>query len=134
MHDLASFSNHLLRDVLWQSTTIFLIGMLVARYVRLPARAHAILAMTFLGAVITPLASGVVRQCGWGMLEPPAAATAEAVAKSEVVVPQPESMVAPPRLPGRRQWSPTQAALRRRLAWSWRLPATRLRTAHRGPA
>ena len=99
MLDLANLGNNLLRDVLWQSTTIFLIGMLVARYARLPARAHAVLLMTFLGAVITPLASGVVRQCGWGVLQPTATVTTEVVEKTAAVDPRPEVMVVPPRLP-----------------------------------
>ena len=74
MVDFAYLGDELMRDWLVQSTLIFAVGLLVARSIRLPARVHAVLLMAFLGAVATPLASGIVRHRGWGILRPQALA------------------------------------------------------------
>ncbi len=64
-------------DVLLQSTIILGAGLLVARSVRLPARQHAVLAIAFACALLTPLASSMVRVGGWGILAPDPVAVAE---------------------------------------------------------
>jgi beta-lactamase regulating signal transducer with metallopeptidase domain/protocatechuate 3,4-dioxygenase beta subunit len=84
MVDFAFRGDVLMRDLLVQSTVIFAVGLLVARYARLPARAHAVLLMAFLGAVATPLASGIVRYRGWGILEPQVSVNVQATRSPQV--------------------------------------------------
>ena len=74
MADFAQVLDALIRDALVQTTAILTVGLLAARYVRLPARVHAVLLMAFVAAAVTPLASGIVRHGGWGLLAPQAQA------------------------------------------------------------
>ena len=71
MSNLANTFDAVARYALLQSTVIFLIGMLIARFaVRRPARVHTVLALAFLAAIVAPLASEAVRRGGWGVLPP----------------------------------------------------------------
>ncbi len=69
MSDLVTTFDAVIRDAILQSTTIFLIGLVVARYlVRRPARVHAVLVLAFVAAIVAPMATEAVRRCGWGLL------------------------------------------------------------------
>src|SRR5262245_1027244 len=70
-----------LRDVLWQTTLSLSLGVLAAFiWSRQPARAHRLLLLAMIAAVLTPLLSYAVRQKGWGLF-----ARAEAVATEPAV-------------------------------------------------
>jgi len=80
MSDTTSALSVLVRDAMWQSSAVFLVGLLVARTLlsRHPARAHAVLVLTFVAALAAPVASALVRECGWGLLEPEVIAVVDA--------------------------------------------------------
>ena len=85
MTELTNLLTSFARDAAWQSTAALAIGLIVARYfVRQPARAHAVLVLTFIAAVAAPAASQLVRHRGWGVLAPEAAATANQPAANRV--------------------------------------------------
>ena len=56
MSDYTSALSVLVRDAMWQSSAVFLVGLLVARTLlsRHPARAHAVLVLTFVAALAAP--------------------------------------------------------------------------------
>ncbi len=71
MSELANTLDLVVRNALLQSTAIFLVGLLLARFaVRRPARVHTVLVLAFLAAIVAPLASEAVRRGGWGLLPP----------------------------------------------------------------
>lgn len=85
MADLANVLTAVLSSAVVQTTAVFAVGLLIARcLVRQPARAHAVLALTFVAAVAVPLASHVVRLGGWGLLMPQGTPT---LARPAVTVP-----------------------------------------------
>jgi len=70
-----------LRDVLWQTTLLLSLGVLAAFiWSRQPARAHRLLLLAMIAAVLTPLLSYAVRQTGWGLFARAKAAKAEPAA------------------------------------------------------
>jgi beta-lactamase regulating signal transducer with metallopeptidase domain len=80
MIDLANTFDAVARNVLLQSTVIFLTGMLIARFfVRRPARIHTVLELAFMAAIVAPLASEAARRSGWGLLPPEPALAANRV-------------------------------------------------------
>src|SRR5438105_932214 len=71
------FATPLLRDALWQTTLWLLLGAAVSIvWARRPARAHRLLLLTLVAALVTPLLSQTVRLWGWGLLARPAPAPA----------------------------------------------------------
>ncbi len=71
MSEFAPTLDLVVRNALLQSTAIFLVGLLLARFaVRRPARVHTVLVLAFLAAIVAPLASEAVRRGGWGLLPP----------------------------------------------------------------
>src|SRR3989442_269448 len=58
----------LVRDLLWQTTLWLLLGAAASLWwARWPARAHRLLLLTLVAALVTPLASQTVRLWGWGL-------------------------------------------------------------------
>ncbi len=77
----------LVRDALWQSTLWLLVGLLASsRLAKRPARAHAILLIASLGALLTPIASALIRFLDLGLLQPSAAARSAATPLSNVLL------------------------------------------------
>ncbi len=70
MLDFVLRGNHLLGDVIVQTSLALALGLVAARLARSPARVHAALLMTLVAALATPLASTLVRYAGWGVLKP----------------------------------------------------------------
>src|SRR5947209_16551340 len=67
----------LVRDLLWQTTLWLLLGAAVSfAWARRPARAHRLLLLTLVAALVTPLLSQAVRLWGWGLIVRPAPAAA----------------------------------------------------------
>ena len=67
-------------DLLWQSCLFLSLGLGASLALRLrPARAHRVLVLAMLGALLTPFLSQAIRRVGWGVLKQPepAAAVAE---------------------------------------------------------
>jgi len=57
-----------LRDVLWQTTLLLFLGVLAAfLWSRQPAKAHRVLLLAMIAAVLTPLLSHAARERGWGL-------------------------------------------------------------------
>jgi beta-lactamase regulating signal transducer with metallopeptidase domain len=62
-----------LRDVAWQTTALLLVGGIASLcWARQPARAHRLLLLTMVAALVTPLLSQIFRECGWGLFLRPA--------------------------------------------------------------
>jgi beta-lactamase regulating signal transducer with metallopeptidase domain/protocatechuate 3,4-dioxygenase beta subunit len=60
--------NALVVDILWQSSLFLMVGLVASLALRQrPARAHRVLLLAMLGAVVTPLGSQMVRHEGWGL-------------------------------------------------------------------
>src|SRR5437899_1149649 len=58
----------LLRDILWQTTLLLLVGVVASLiWARQPARAHRLLLLAMIAAVLTPLLSYGARERGWGL-------------------------------------------------------------------
>ena len=93
MADFAQILDALIRDALVQTTAILTVGLLAARYVRLPARAHAVLLMAFVAAAATPLASSIVRHGGWGILAPEASVNRESPRLEPIAPPRQDAQV-----------------------------------------
>ncbi len=71
MINTANIIGTLTWDILWQSSVILALGLLIARRItQQPAKAHAVLALSLVAAVTAPLASQAVRHGGWGLLPP----------------------------------------------------------------
>jgi beta-lactamase regulating signal transducer with metallopeptidase domain len=67
------FPEPLVWDLLWQTTLWLLLGMVVSfLWARRPARAHRLLLLTLVAALVTPLLSQTVRLRGWGLIVRPA--------------------------------------------------------------
>ena len=67
-------------DLLWQSCLFLSLGLGASLALRLrPARAHRVLVLAMLGALLTPFLSQAIRRVGWGVLKQPepAASVAE---------------------------------------------------------
>ena len=56
--------------ILIQTTAVFALGMVAAQIVRVPARSHALLLLTFFAATAVPAFSIIVHNAGWGILRP----------------------------------------------------------------
>jgi hypothetical protein len=57
----------LVRDIIWQSSLFLAAGLAASfAFARRPARAHRILLLAIVGALVTPLFGQVVRRAGWG--------------------------------------------------------------------
>ena len=79
----------LIGDVLWQSGLFLGIGLVLSlALTRRPARAHRVLVLAMVGALVTPLFSQIVQRVGWGFLStsvphsPPVVATSTAAISS----------------------------------------------------
>lgn len=78
-------------DVLVQSSLLLVIGLFVAKRLRSPARAHAVLLAALLGAVVAPIASGLARHWNLGLLSP-ALSGLEPAALAVMARPLPEKL------------------------------------------
>ncbi len=77
LRDAAGGSVWMLAGLAWQSSALLALGLLAGvALARRPARAHRILLLAMIAAVVAPAAAHVVRVQGWG-LWPSTAATAE---------------------------------------------------------
>src|SRR3954462_5754369 len=66
-------------DLLWQSCLFLSLGLGASLALRLrPARAHRVLVLAMLGALLTPFLSQAIRRVGWGVLKQPEPAAAAA--------------------------------------------------------
>ncbi len=65
---IGQHGNALFFDILWQSGLFLMVGLVASVALRRrPARAHRVLLLAILGAVVTPLCSQLVRREGWGL-------------------------------------------------------------------
>src|SRR3954462_5537313 len=92
-------------DLLWQSCLFLSLGLGASLALRLrPARAHRVLVLAMLGALLTPFLSQAIRRVGWGVLKQPEPATAVAEIAT-APTPAPETSQVPdgrvPQPPGR---------------------------------
>ncbi len=56
-------------DYLWQSSLFLAIGLAATVFAaRRPARAHRLLLLAMLGALVTPILAQAARRAGWGLL------------------------------------------------------------------
>lgn len=75
----------LVRDALWQSTLWLLVGLLASTCLaKRPARAHAALLIASLGALITPIASALIRHFELGLVRSSSLAESAAVPNSDL--------------------------------------------------
>src|SRR4051795_2135213 len=71
-------------DLLWQSCLFLSLGLGASLALRLrPARAHRVLVLAMLGALLTPFLSQAIRRVGWGVLRQPELAAAVAETATE---------------------------------------------------
>jgi len=95
----------LIGDVLWQSGMFLGVGLVVSlALTHRPARAHRVLLLVMVGALVTPLFSQLVHSVGWGFLStsaahhsPPVVTTSTAAISSSIETVQPTSTAAVPR-------------------------------------
>src|SRR4051812_18232301 len=84
-------------DLLWQSCLFLSLGLGASLALRLrPARAHRVLVLAMLGALLTPVLSQAIRRVGWGVLkQPEPAASVAETAPATARAPAPETSQVP---------------------------------------
>ncbi len=112
MDPILSSGGSFFLDCLWQSTLCLGLGWAASwLWKRHPSRAHRILLVAIIAALLTPPLSQVIRQCGWGILErapdPPAARGSPAIRNAE---------------PGPRAAAASESAARQDGEWSMAAP------------
>ena len=87
---ISQSGNALFVDVLWQSGLFLMVGLAASRAMRRrPARAHRVLLLAILGALIAPMGSQLVHSQGWGLWGTASAGAPTSPAPSAVVMPSP---------------------------------------------